>query len=465
MTFIQLQVPPNAEVGDALSFTIGGKTLEIPVPEGSGPGDVLQIQVEGDDDDNPNCEKEDKIIEEKEEEGKVEDKDKDKDRDEQDKKTLKVGKSNDNEGEDFKVPLHESLGITLEMQCSLPAADSSNPSSEKTEEKNEVQEQEKEEGSNKTSNGDNDTDPSPTVSDGTYAMAWPAGLHLSKCISSPTFHKWTKTKKHIVEIGSGLGVVGLAFLTTASFVLSHRKNEVKKINLVLTDLPSALPLIKHNISWNRSKLSSTCGSALYENIKVEPLIWGDESSSSLCSLSGKVDMILASDILYNTSVETYQALCQTISSLVQRTRSRNSDKIASTSSTSASKKDGVSKSRSSSSSKCEILLSVRWRKPEEERKFFQLMESTLGYEFTLVLDEISDQKEEYKCNLHWTDYGNPACEKSNEYFTNTYVQSDGETIALKDVTEDHMDDMNEEEYTSFEARYIQIYIGRSKNSS
>jgi ribosomal protein S18 acetylase RimI-like enzyme len=52
MTFIQLQVPQNAKVGDSLTFTIGGEEIEFPLPEGSKPGDVLQIQVGGDDDDD-----------------------------------------------------------------------------------------------------------------------------------------------------------------------------------------------------------------------------------------------------------------------------------------------------------------------------------------------------------------------------------------------------------------------------
>ena len=399
MTFIQIQVPQNAEVGDTLTFSVEGSEVEINVPEGVRVGDVLQIQVDSGNDDN-NCKGNGAIDEEHEKKQQY-----------TKESNSTQDASNGEDLEEYQVPLHESLGITLEMKCSI----SSEP--EKVEEGNTDKKD-----SSRASNGD-----------GTYAMAWPAGLHLAKCISSPNFQKFLTNKRAVVELGSGLGLVGLAFITTASLISSHRKSDAKKIKTVLTDFPSSLPLIEHNISWNKDRLSSS-SATVYENIKVEPLIWGD--SSCWCSLSGKTDLILASDILYHASVDTYQSLIKTISSLIY---GKNNDKP-------------------SNKNKCEILISVRWRKPEEERIFFQLMESTFGFKFELIYDEIENDK--YKCNLQWREFGNPLSEKSNEYFTNTLTKVNDKFHALKDITEEQMDRMSEDEYTSFEARYIQIYVGR-----
>jgi predicted nicotinamide N-methyase len=521
MTFVQLQIPQNAEVGDSLTITIGGQEIDIPVPEGSQPGDVLQIQVGGDGDDNGG---------EKEDHDKTGGKGEEKEKNiEGQNKTLgscsnsnsssnsssssryKKGENNHNshnshnnhhnEEEDFKVALHESLGITLEIQCSIDLESKQNQmekqenelnekqninESKESKERNDKEQQDKDKDKDKHEDEDEDetdlndehksnnlkhnssssksttSSSKSTSSDGTYAMAWPAGIHLSKCISSPPFQKYTTTKKNIIELGSGSGVVGISFITTASFLLSHHKNEVKKIKLLLTDLPSAIPLIQHNVLWNRKKLSGSISSDICENINVESLIWGDSLSSSsptsssltLCSMLGKTDLILASDILYNTSIETYQSLCQTISSLIQtQSHDPNNNNHTDIENTNTTQK---------TTSQCEILISVRWRKPEEERKFFELMESELNYEFKLLYDEIIENCEEYKCNLHWTEYGNPNCDKSNMYFTNTFVKVNGMNVALKDITEDHMDKMDEDEYQLFEARYIQIYIGKQK---
>ena len=96
------------------------------------------------------------------------------------------------------------------------------------------------------------------------------------------------------------------------------------------------------------------------------------------------------------------------------------------------------------------MLSVRWRKPEEERAFFQQMES-MGYESKVLKDS------EDMCNLGWKDFGNPNCHESNDYFTTKYVQVDGESKALKDVSENDMDNMSDSEYREFETKFIQIY--------
>jgi len=354
---VKLKVPDGAEQGDSVTFIFNGQEMEIPIPEGSKPGDVLQIQLGGSDNDEDGP---------------------------QDSDTSKSAK----DSEVTQVQLHSSVGVVLDIYSSIPDAE------ENDEEENDG-------------------------ADGTYAMAWPAGLHLAKHISSPSLENVIKDAKTVVELGSGSGVCGLAFVATASSKLSKRKGDAKKLNVLLTDMPSAMDLLEYNMKVNKDQLSSHIDE---QSFRAKPLVWGKDTSA--LSL-GSVDLILGSDLLYNVSIETFKALSSTIQAV-------------------------------DTTKKAKIVLSVRWRKPEEERTFFQEMESA-GYEFNL-LQEASDKSN--LCDLEWREFGNPSCQRSNEFFTNSYVQVDGKSKPLKDVSEEDMDVMSDGEYEAFEKRFIQIYVGQ-----
>ena len=377
---IQLQVPEGAEAGDSLTFSAEGKEMEFPIPDGSKPGDVLQIQiqVEGGEDDDDN------------------------DVDNDDDNGCDSGQSSLHDAV-TKVELHSSIGASLAIHNSIPGVPSPNDD-----------ENEKKDGS-----------------DGTSSMAWPAGLHLATFISSPQFDEHIDigpSTKTIVELGSGSGLCGLAFAVTASSKLSKRKTDAKKLNIVLTDVPKAMDLLKFNIKANADQLSSHLDE---DNLRARPLTWGSEEDASALDLTNvDVDLILGSDLLYNVSTKTFKDLSCSIQAL-------------------------------DSNEKTKIILSVRWRKPEEERKFFQAMEH-LGYEFNLLIEDDADNL--YRCNLGWRDFGNPNSDKSNDFFTDSYVQVDGESKPLKDISEDDMDVMTDGEFNAFEKRFIQIYIGQKKTS-
>ncbi len=393
MPLIHIQIPSNAEVGDALTFSVEGIDFEIPIPEGSEPGDVLQIQVskvgsddQEDDDENQNSRRsaEEEMLQNGNEEV-----------------MINSVPQQSNYGDGFKsyiIPLHESLGITLEMQYISTLVDESAQSL------------------NETINDD-----------GTCAMVWPSALHMAKHITSPNFQDIVKNKKSIVELGSGLGGVGLSYSAAVTSTLSKiKENHKKEINILLTDFPSALSFMEHNIAWNRKR--SPNNEDMFQNVTTESLIWGNQEKP--CSLAGKTDLILASDILYNATMNTYDSLCETICSLLPKSKG----------------------------SSCEMLIAVRWRKPDQERKFFEIMESQIGFQFELVHGAMDD--EEIQCVLDWRSFGNPLCDKSNLYFTNTFTKVNGVSLALKDITEVQMNEMSEDEYQSFESKYIQIYFGR-----
>jgi len=355
---IKMKVPEGAEEGDSLTFSVNGKDLEIAVPVGSKPGDILEIQVQ---DDQP---------QDDDDEGDNDD--------------------DDNEASDIKrVELHSSIGVTLDLYSCIPGNDQESKDDE-----------EKKDGA-----------------DGTYAMPWPAGEHLAKRISSPSFEKHIQDSKTVVELGAGTGLCGLAFAAAATAKLAKRKGDVKKMSILFTDMPSAVDLLQYNLEMNKDRL---CSQLEPGKFCAKALVWGKESQDIV---PDGVDLILGSDLLYNVSLETFQDLCATIQSI-------------------------------DASKKAKVILSVRWRKPQEERRFFEMMNSA-GYEFKLMQENTDSP---YECNLEWREFGNPSCEKSNEFFTNSFVRVDGESKALKDISEDDMDVMSDQEFASFEKRFIQVYV-------
>ena len=141
----------------------------------------------------------------------------------------------------------------------------------------------------------------------------------------------------------------------------------------MTDLNSPdLPLkyclntLQYNLDVNKDKLSSQLDE---KQVYIAPLVWGENANidniHSKLEKVGGADLILGSDLLYNVSLDVLKGLCKTIKSI-----------------------DSLKKAR--------ILLSVRWRKPEEERLFFELMRDN-GYHFELLEHDCSP----YACQLNF----------------------------------------------------------------
>ncbi|XP_045767182.1 protein N-lysine methyltransferase METTL21D-like isoform X1 [Maniola jurtina] len=128
-------------------------------------------------------------------------------------------------------------------------------------------------------------------------VVWDASLVLAKyletmCQSKPDFLSGVR----VLELGSGLGVVGLTAATLGAQV-------------TLTDLPEALPLLRLNIAENKSKIVSMGGYAI-----AESLVWGDKHSDIH---KQEFDMIVLADCVYyedaiNPLIETLQCLNNTI---------------------------------------------------------------------------------------------------------------------------------------------------------
>ncbi|KAG7310040.1 hypothetical protein JYU34_004572 [Plutella xylostella] len=109
-------------------------------------------------------------------------------------------------------------------------------------------------------------------------VVWDASLVLAKyletmCVDNSGFLSGLK----VLELGSGLGLVGLTAATLGAQV-------------TLTDLPESLSLLRLNITENKSKISSMGGYAI-----AESLIWGDSSSDIH---KEEFDLILMADCIY-----------------------------------------------------------------------------------------------------------------------------------------------------------------------
>jgi hypothetical protein len=244
-----------------------------------------------------------------------------------------------------------------------------------------------------------------------------------------------------LELGSGLGVCGLALahaLNTICYRIGNddlsetNDNHPIIANILLTDRgEDTLHILRKNIQSNTANDNDH-----YTTIAAESLVWGNISmqnnnSNNNCDNTTKNNLIIGSDLLYNTQ-ESYIPLLNTIQ---QHLCLRH----------------GI------------VLLAVRWRKPDLECQFFELAESNYGLLFELWDEFITDTtfgKRRCPCLLHWKEYGNPKSELLRDFFYQTKVYAGGEEKSLGQVTEKDMEVMNDEEYTIFEEIQIQIYIGR-----
>jgi predicted nicotinamide N-methyase len=269
--------------------------------------------------------------------------------------------------------------------------------------------------------------------DGTNMMAWPAGVYLSQFLSTPSAKPIIENKTRALELGSGLGVGGLGLI--AAF---NRDSESgNKREVVLTDTPAAETLLKANVEVNKGRVVTNDS----VDVKVANLTWGNEED--ITALGEKFDLIIGSDLLFETSEEGIKNLTSTMTSLLKED-------------------SGL------------VVFSTRWRKADGERAFFETMEKS-GYEFILASDYLSkvgaapiseeEKKEEevvveiFENKLSWKEFGSDASEESKKYLTETKVDVAGTMMSLQDITEDHIDEMEEEHFDEYEMRYVQIYVG------
>ncbi|CAB9530278.1 methyltransferase like [Seminavis robusta] len=369
---ITLQVPEGAEAGDALSFAVDGVEIEIPVPEGSKPGDVLEIQVG-----KPSAKACDK-------------------QDDDDKISIQVGE--------------KELQFTTVCNTKAKATDD-----------------------NQNTKG--------SVDDGTYAHPWPSGMAMAKFLGTEKaktlFQSLFAAKKdggnnkkseglRVLELGSGLGLGGLSFAAHYTELTKDKSLLLPPLKeTILSDVPDGIALLRQNVELNATLLRPHL-------IEAKPLLWTAEdeqtatqNTSSSGSQQDKFDLLLASDLLYNT--DTIPVLVSTI------------------------------KRHLASSDHSALLIAVRWRKPQLERAFFEALEGWQENHWHFI--------HTLNCPLGWEDFGDPNCEASNRYFHQTMVAVQGKPHSLAGIlasgeegdAQPLQDQMTDDEADAFENCHIQIY--------
>ncbi|KAL0569716.1 hypothetical protein V5O48_012245 [Marasmius crinis-equi] len=123
---------------------------------------------------------------------------------------------------------------------------------------------------------------------------------------------FSSTPRKIVELGAGTGIVSLVLSALRSgFIACSPDSEQEGNSIMTTDLPSAMPLLEHNVSQN---------SHLFPNPRLTPqakvLDWDQDLPEDVTtiSVSGNLDIIVMADVTYNTS--SFPALIRTLSRLM-----------------------------------------------------------------------------------------------------------------------------------------------------
>ncbi|KAF9168908.1 hypothetical protein BGX20_011056 [Mortierella sp. AD010] len=102
----------------------------------------------------------------------------------------------------------------------------------------------------------------------------------------------------ILEIGAGTGYVGIALA----------KRLTPDCTLILTDLEKIVPFMEKNVAKHLPNNSSTTRQCAH--VLVEPLVWGNSEHATTLLSAGKMDYIVASDLVYFP--ELYPPLLQTL---------------------------------------------------------------------------------------------------------------------------------------------------------
>mmetsp|Transcript_50578 Transcript_50578/g.122061 ORF Transcript_50578/g.122061 Transcript_50578/m.122061 type:complete len:452 (+) Transcript_50578:47-1402(+) len=417
MRIISLQIPEGAEPGDSLSFSVDGQDLEIPIPVGSQAGEILEIQVGGEDDGGNNGHEDNDVAQNLEQNA---------DEEKQNQSSTVV-----------KIPC---LSGVIELVSGTDTSTSTRVTDTM------------EYGDNNATKSDDDY---YRIYDGTYVHPWPSGTAMADFFRNEDSNDWlkrlfSKTSSpspsaapastissstttdgiSVLELGSGMGMVGLAF--AANYITKSESLFLPSLKqMVLSDVDAGLSLLRTNIERNRDILPKDSST-----VTAQALQWSTDSSDK----AGTFDVILASDVLYNS--ECIPALVATI-------------------------KRHLNTNQSSSS----VLVAVRWRKPDLERQFFKELEGWNNKTWKRV--------HTMNCPLSWREYGLPTSDVSNKYFHQTMVSVNGNPKSLaeildaenpstsnNDTTNDDaatkiptslMDGMNDEEAEAFESFFIQVY--------
>jgi predicted nicotinamide N-methyase len=139
---------------------------------------------------------------------------------------------------------------------------------------------------------------------GTPGKIWDSAIVMTDIFKSVfETNPYQFSGKRILDLSAGTGYIGLSL---AQLYQQRNQSIIPPPYVTLTDLPEALQLIKENQTLNNIQSTSY--------LNIEPLSWGNKKDADYILANGKLDIVIASDVLYNVDhfpelVSTLQDLC------------------------------------------------------------------------------------------------------------------------------------------------------------
>uniref|UniRef100_A0A023F945 Putative n2n2-dimethylguanosine trna methyltransferase n=1 Tax=Triatoma infestans TaxID=30076 RepID=A0A023F945_TRIIF len=144
-------------------------------------------------------------------------------------------------------------------------------------------------------------------------VVWDAALVLAKYLEkrSGQYDSWLKGRK-IIELGAGLGCVGIAAACYGG-------------DVILTDLPDVVPQLLKTIDLNRTAWSDR------GQVNAAALTWGQNKQNNIETLKVPADIILLSDCVYyeeslDPLIETIKLLSSDTTEIILSQEKRDTEK-------------------------------------------------------------------------------------------------------------------------------------------
>jgi len=149
-------------------------------------------------------------------------------------------------------------------------------------------------------------DPMGKLAGGNGATLWDCSVALTHFLTEH-YKDECLSHKTVLELGAGLGLVGMAMAATTG------------ASVVTTERELALPLLRKNVAKNEATTSGRVESA--------DLSWGKETTEALLAQRERMglqsfDIVVGSDLVFPSNVEAYSALADTIFALLHHHQQR-----------------------------------------------------------------------------------------------------------------------------------------------
>ena len=118
----------------------------------------------------------------------------------------------------------------------------------------------------------------------TASTVWDAGIVLAALVHASATTDSRSCSRRLLDLGAGTGIVGISAAASGKFA-----------EVVLSDLPTVVPLLQRNVASNTGACSGC-------RIEVLPLAWDDTAALQRVAHSGPFDLIVGGDLLYRLPV-------------------------------------------------------------------------------------------------------------------------------------------------------------------